>query len=310
MDEFRVLCARFPLNELVAAECERLTGSAPDEEGVADRCASLDLVAESAYLSLGARCLAEAAGLDDLIEQVRALSLAADRFRIDLARISFTPQVSEADVVPRLADWIEGDPDLINPLRRFVLVIQERRLWFGEVLAQCNHRYQAHESKPFHTSSSLPARLSRALVNLVRPGARSVLDPFCGTGSILLEAQALGFLIHGVDISMKMVHISRRNPAHFGYQGIVELGDALRCAQTADAIVTDLPYGRGIKQIEQARVVEILAHLATLAPQAIYLSAEPLDDLLAQAGYGQVAVFRVRKRLGMQRCVQVAFRTA
>jgi tRNA G10 N-methylase Trm11 len=306
MNDLRVICARFPLNELVAAECYQLTGSLPDPEGVADNCASLERVASSAYLSLGVRCLAEAVTLEDLVAQVERLALSADRFRIELLRISLERDFTKEDAIRALADAIPADPDLLHPLRRFLLVVQERRIWFGEIVTSCERLYRRHDAKPFHACVSLPSRLARGLVNLVLPSARSLLDPFCGTGSILLEAQALGLLTHGVDISAKMVQISRDNLAHFGYQGIIDLGDAMHCTHTADAIVTDLPYGRGMKKIERDENLAILQHLVPLAPNAIYLADEPISDLLTEAGYRKIDVYCVSKRGGMQRYVHRA----
>ncbi len=56
----------------------------------------------------------------------------------------------------------------------------------------------------FHPSAIFP-KLSRALVNIagVKEG-ETLLDPFAGTGSILLEASIVGALPVGVDISWKM----------------------------------------------------------------------------------------------------------
>ena len=306
MNELRVICARFPLNELASAECKHLAGSLPDSEGVADNCTSLERVAQSAYLSLGVRCLTEAATLDDLVAQVQRLGLAANRFRIEVLRINLDLDFSEQGAICSLADVINGDPDLRQPLCRFILVVQERRLWFGEIVATCSRLYRLHDAKPLHTSISLPSRLARGLVNLVLPRACSVLDPFCGTGSILLEAQALGLMTHGVDISSKMVQISRQNLAHFGYHGIIEQGNAIQCNQRADAIVTDLPYGRGIKEIGCDENLEILKHLIHLAPQAIYLADKPIPDLLTKAGYQKIDIYCVSKRPGMQRYVHFA----
>ena len=44
-------------------------------------------------------------------------------------------------------------------------------------------------ARPFFHPAAIFPKLSRALVNLSRVGAGEVfLDPFCGTGSLLLEA--------------------------------------------------------------------------------------------------------------------------
>jgi hypothetical protein len=253
MNELRVICARFPLNELVSAECKHLAGSLPDSEGVADNCTSLERVAQSAYLSLGVRCLAEAATLDDLAAQVQMLALASNRFKIEVLRTYLDPNFSKQDAIRSLADALQGGPDLRQPLCRFIIVVQKRRLWFGEIVATCNRLYRLHDAKPFHTSVSLPSRLARGLVNLVLPSACSVLDPFCGTGSILLEAQALGLQTTGW-ISVQRWFISHsHNLAHFGYQGIIELGNAMQCNQKADALSPIYPMAEVSKKFNLTR---------------------------------------------------------
>jgi tRNA G10 N-methylase Trm11 len=184
---------------------------------------------------------------------------------------------------------------------------QADRLWFGEILAEPARDYRLHDTKPYRTSSSLPARLARALVNLVAPPAGSILDPFCGTGSILLEACALGLHAYGVDNNIKMRGMSRRNLAHFDYAATVELGDAQECTQRADAIVSDLPYGRLLEQ-DTAALRQVLGHTAGLAPQAVYLAEQDITPWLVDAGYARVACYRVRKHHSMSRYVHHAWR--
>jgi tRNA G10 N-methylase Trm11 len=301
MDEYRAICARIFGNELTAAECKNLTGGWPDVEGVAT-CQRLDLIPRAAFISLGLRCYALAETLDELISQVAGLFLPADRFRIDVLRLSLHKDVSARDAILRTANVLHGAPDLDAPQHRFMIVIQENCLWFGEILAATQRGFLPHNAKPFRTSSSLPSRLARGLVNLVAPPASTILDLFCGTGSILLEANAIGVQAYGVDLNPKMTRMSRKNLAHFGYPANVEWGDALDCQQTADAIITDLPYGRILK-IDPRRLTAILKHAVHLAPQAIYLAEEDISVKLAEAGYLNIEVFRVRKSHTMNRFV-------
>jgi hypothetical protein len=307
MDELRLLSARIPGNPLVAAECASLTGAQPDAEGVAV-CRSLDLLPQSAYLTTGLRCLAEAPTLEELVSQVAGMSFPADRFRLDLLRVSPASPFREPPVVLALANAIQAAPDLKTPLHRFLVVAGVRGLWFGEILNECLHSYKRHDRKPCRTSSSLPSRLTRALVNLVYPGSRSLLDPFCGTGSLLLEAQMLGLAAYGMDYNLNMVEMTRRNLEHFGYTAQLEHANALDCVWTADAIVTDLPYGRYLKEIAQPVLLSALCRLVPLAPQAVYVAGIDISPELLRAGYRQVQVYDVRKRRGMSRFVHCAQR--
>jgi 16S rRNA G966 N2-methylase RsmD len=308
VDELRVLCAQIPGNRLVAAECKNLTGGIPDENGVAT-CQRLDGVAQSAYLSVGLRCLAEAETVPELGLAISQIWTAAmpppDSFRIEFLRLGGADRPGKTECILAAANAIPARPNLAAPQQRYAIVAQPRRLWFGAILSEGQHGYRLHESKPYRTSNSLPARLARAVLNLVSPPAGSILDPFCGTGSILLEAAALGLTAYGLDRNIKMVGMTRRNLAHFGYSAQAVLGDAAQCTQVADAIVTDLPYGRLLEQ-DTANLLPILQHLRGLAHQAIFITEENLTPLLVEAGYRAIQVLPVRKRHGMSRIVHRA----
>ena len=178
---------------------------------------------------------------------------------------------------------------------------------FGEVVAETDASYRRHDSKPWTTSSSLDGRFARALVNLV-PTARSVLDPCCGAGSIVLEAAALGLEAHGVDWKPAMVGMTRENLAHFGYAATVVQADSRLHHQVADAIVADLPYGHAI-EADEPTIRAILERGAELAPEAVYVARADITLWLRAAGYSEVEVCTVRKRAGFTRWVHVARRT-
>jgi tRNA (guanine10-N2)-dimethyltransferase len=104
---------------------------------------------------------------------------------------------------------------------------------------------------PFQRPVTLAPRLARALINLshIGPGDR-VVDPFVGTGSLLLEAALIGANTVGIDANASMIRGALENFAHFG-----QTPEALRQTDAADAaagfppasfdaLVTDPPYGR------------------------------------------------------------------
>jgi tRNA G10 N-methylase Trm11 len=306
MDELRIICARLPGNALVAAECQALTGGMPDAEGVAVG-QTVAPIPQSAYLQIGLRGLAEAPTLEELCTQIAALSIPAEGFRIEFLRLNPASQVSKRQAILAAANALAAWPNLHTPQHRFMIVVQAQCLWFGEIITECQHTYLPHDAKPYRTSSSLPSRLARALVSMAAPTAQTILDPFCGTGSLLLEACAIGRQAYGLDWNPKMVGMTRRNLAHFGYTATVERGNALTCTRTVDAIITDLPYGRFLS-LDEAELWPVLAHLVPLAPLAIYLAEQDISARLLQAGYQAVTVLSVRKRAGLSRYVHQATR--
>ena len=105
------------------------------------------------------------------------------------------------------------------------------------------------ENRPYKHPISLHPKLARALVNLT--GVRNnqtLLDPFCGTGGILLEAGLIGCHPVGGDIDERMVNGSLQNLSHFGIENpdirIADISSWPKEHAPVDAIATDPPYGR------------------------------------------------------------------
>ncbi len=297
------VCPRTRANELIAAECERLTGGRPDGDGVAD-VDHVGRIAQAAFVRCGLRVVARAPSFEALVDRVTRTGYEADRFRIDVHDPSARLGMASRDAVIAIADLTDSHPDLSDPAHRFLIVARPGEVVFGEVVVRADRSFKAHAAKPWTTSASLDGRFSRALVNLV-PDAGSILDPCCGAGSILIEAAALGVTAHGVDWKPALAGMTRQNLAALGYRGTVVQADAREHVQTADAIVTDLPYGHSLST-DEATIRGILDHCATLAPVAVYVAPRAITPWLTDAGYVDVEVHSVNKRVGSSRFVHVA----
>lgn len=57
----------------------------------------------------------------------------------------------------------------------------------------------------------LPPKLSQIMINLAGPKTKNIYDPFCGTGTIMMEALLMGKNTIGSDLSEKMVENSQIN---------------------------------------------------------------------------------------------------
>lgn len=300
------ICARIARHGLIPAESDALFGGVPDEDGVADVDRS-DRIERAAFAQTALSVLAQAASLDELIGEVAGADFDAERFRIDVHDPSGRIGLDSSEVASRLADVIDTGPDLRDPVNRFVLVATATRVRFGSVDGVTDAGHRRHESKPWTTSSSLDPRFSRGLVNLV-PDARSILDPCCGAGSIVLEAASLGLGAVGVDWKNAMAGMTRENLAHFGYDELsgvaVHRCDARDLDVGADAVVTDLPYGHAIERDEES-VRAILRRCTSLAPEGVFVAQHDISEWLRDAGHHVRAVHTVVKRRGFTRHVHV-----
>ena len=102
-------------------------------------------------------------------------------------------------------------------------------------------------------------RMARTLINLsCAEAGTTMLDPFCGTGGILIEAKMLGLHAVGSDFDPAMIRGSKEN---------VKRSDLLLADTTwlpvkdcsVEAVVTDFPYGQSVC-IKKADTMEHLYH--------------------------------------------------
>lgn len=103
------------------------------------------------------------------------------------------------------------------------------------------------QKRPFFSPVTLSPRMARALINLTGiERGRTVLDPFCGTGAILVEAGLMGLRPMGTDIDGEMIEGCEKNMRAYGIGGPVkkiDIGDITELGGV-DAVSTDPPYGR------------------------------------------------------------------
>ncbi len=109
--------------------------------------------------------------------------------------------------------------------------------------------------KPFFHPTALRPKWARLLVNLTQLKAgQTILDPFCGTGSVLIEAGLLGIKPIGLDFDSRMIKGAKGNLEHYkkAYRykkyNLVK-GNATQLEKSfgknsIDGIATDPPYGR------------------------------------------------------------------
>ena len=156
---------------------------------------------------------------------------------------------SQGDFERLIGTMIAGPVSLDRPEIEFRAILSEDRCYFGRVLFHLDRAsYDLRNPGKrdfFHPGVMMP-RMARTLVNLSRVQYGDVLlDPFCGTGGILIESSLLGVRTIGSDFDPGMICGSRINLP--GAE--LMLADATRLPfndQSIDAIVTDLPYGQSV----------------------------------------------------------------
>ena len=106
--------------------------------------------------------------------------------------------------------------------------------------------------RPFFSPISLHPKYARALINLtgVKRGG-TVLDPFCGTGGILIEAAEMGMKAVASDFDEEMIIGCQENMEFYNLElsdmEVIDIGDIPGRFSDIDAVATDPPYGRSTR---------------------------------------------------------------
>jgi len=85
------------------------------------------------------------------------------------------------------------------------------------------------------------------MVNLAQPKKGDlILDPFCGTGGMLVEAGLIGCRVVGFDAKPHMLRGGLKNLKHYGInlEGVAIADARFPPITKVDCVVTDPPYGR------------------------------------------------------------------
>ena len=227
----------------------------------------------------------------------------------DTFRISGTPQAMQVKL-GGLLDRMGLDVDLKNP-QSDIGVFESDGLFIAGVKIDLRRNYQMRrpQYRPYFHPTSMHPKLARAMVNLarVRPG-ETILDPFCGTGGILIEAGLMGLKLIGWDLDERMAEGSRQNLKQYGLSAEVARRDALESEATVDAIVTDPPYGRSSRPSEEPGSLyrKFISNARSMLQDGSYMTLMlPSERKIDTSGFDVKETFDVRMHKSLTRRIWV-----
>ncbi|HZD02327.1 MAG TPA: methyltransferase domain-containing protein [Actinomycetes bacterium] len=136
--------------------------------------------------------------------------------------------------------WRVADP---SDVEIWIVEYQPGRILAG--LRVSDAAMRQHVGRVVERSGALRPTVATAMVQLAGqpPPAGLLLDPCCGSGTILAEAMEVGWHARGIDIDPEAVRVARHNVP----KALVDKGDARRLDLedgSVDACVSNLPFGQ------------------------------------------------------------------
>ena len=215
----------------------------------------------------------------------RIINLSSNQFNIPELENSMGDMISK---------FSHAKVRLENPDITVYLIFTNKENFFG---FSKKIRKKGKPKKIKNHPHQLDWRLTRIMINLagLKEG-ETVCDPFCGTGTTLLEAESMGIHAIGLDFDDKMYEITKENIKANGFKSKVfksDFREIVKFSETFDGIITDLPYGRASKLSE--RPEEILKEFVSVIPKrkkvAIMYKKE-LDRNLNLEGTKKYKIYR------------------
>jgi tRNA (guanine10-N2)-dimethyltransferase len=182
------------------------------------------------------------------LSQDQLRSLREGTYRVSVFELGDKKPDSER-LVSDFAEEIGGKVSLDDPELE-VIIVRGERDYFAlsrPSLMKQDWVLRRPRARPFFHPAAIFPKLSRALVNLSRVDEGEVFfDPFCGTGSLLLEAHELGARPLGADRDQRMVRGALRNMVSFrqDWLGVIRADVGGTPLSAVDGMATDIPYGR------------------------------------------------------------------
>ena len=233
------------------------------------------------------------ASLEEFIEGDKSFAVRVRRVR------GVTPELVRVELERKLGEKIlekvkKTRVDLSNPQKTFFGVLTDNRFVFGLKTAEIIPKpfsERRPRRRPFFHPTAMPAKLARVMVNLAQPRMGDlVLDPFCGTAGMLVEAGLIGCRVVGFDAKPHMLRGGLQNLLHYGIkpEGVAVADARYPPVAKVDCIVTDPPYGRSASTLGTStiRIVEdFLSAVGDTLPRGGRICmASPKTIRIADAG--------------------------
>ncbi len=149
-----------------------------------------------------------------------------------------------------------------------VVIVNDQDVMIGQTYAvqDINAFTNRDRNKPVRDArvGMLPPKLARLMINLAQPEASSlILDPFCGTGTVLMEALELGYNATCSDLDPRMVKATQSNLDWYKADHDIEptIGDARQLTWSGQigAVVTETYLGPPMTEVPTPPVVHRFA---------------------------------------------------
>ncbi len=239
----------------------------------------------SPYIRNRLEIIYTASSLKGIVELIETNQFAIDDFLVKFYDPSnnIPSRTEQKTYCKEVGNVMDGYPTFKNPKNTLGLTLHQDMWYFG-LLTTNDMKWTLHNEKPHSYSSSLGIYLAKVLANAAGNGdfKKKLIDPCCGVGTVLLEANFAGYEIVGCDINYKVAKSAQLNLEHFGYKSHVKTGDIKDIEEHYDAAIVDIPYGI-LTSTDKANQMMIIKNAKRISDKLVLVAcADMTEELIAE----------------------------
>ncbi|MCD7840013.1 MAG: hypothetical protein LUG46_05215 [Erysipelotrichaceae bacterium] len=188
---------------------------------------------------------------------------------------------------------INGSVNMHSPQTIFAIT-NINHIWYFGIYHE-KSLWNKHSDKPYSYSHSLNLRDARAIVNIAvgQNLHKTIVDPCCGVGTVVLEALDMGLHIKGYDINRYVSYQARGNLEYYGYDPLlIQKKDMRELKETYDVTILDIPYGI-YSPFTYEQQLDLLHHIPS--NELVLVSHISMDKELKDLGYYIVNQAKIKK---------------
>ena len=193
-----------------------------------------------------------------------------------------------------ISKFTHAKVNLKNPDITVYLIFTNEENFFGfSEKNQVKERPKKSKKYPHE----LDWKLTRVMINLIGlKKGETICDPFCGTGTTLLESESMGINAIGIYFDEKMCDMSKENLKLNNYKSKIlnsDFQELIKISNDFNGIVTDLPYGRSSKSSEKPE--EVLKRFISIIPKSkkvAIMYKKELDSKMKLKGLKKYQIYR------------------
>lgn len=259
---------------------------------------SLDIpVNKSPFIKGKINVLYRANSIEELICNIKEENYYFGLFKLIFVenKDEITEYSNKINILKCISEIMNGTGEFKNP-ESLIGVIQIEGVWYLGEYQKNDYIWRINNNKPYSYSNAMSADLSRSIVNIaIAIGKKkTIIDPCCGVGTVVIDALMQGICISAVEINKQIGEKAQKNIDFLGLSGNIIIGDMLEIRESYEVSILDIPYGI-MSHTDEKLQYQLISKCHEISNVLILVASEDMGKMLKEAGFSNLKQITIKK---------------